>query len=209
MTNTIALVLAAGEAERMNGNLKQLLPIGDTTVLGRMLSQMKRNDIRTIVVTHKSAISEHHHRVHSPKNHNTICDTLLSTSHLWDDRTIVLLGDVVYSKNTMSNIVGCSDDIRVFGNTWEIFSVVFKKKNHGKVKAALRKGRTHRLGKLRYFYHAYCGFEMGCQEVEAEPLEDDVFFYVKDWTRDIDTPYKYDRLMIEIVNKGIIRGEPR
>lgn len=202
MTNTIALILAAGEAARMNGTLKQLLPIGNTTILGRILSQLKMHQTRSIVVTHQSAIAGYHHRFHNPENRNTVCDTLLSTSHLWDDRTIVLLGDVVYSDYVMGLIMNSVDLIRVFGNTWEIFAVVFDKKNHAKVKTALRKGSTHRRGKLRYFYHAYCGFEMGCQEVETEPLEEDVFFYVRDWTRDIDTAHHYDRLEIEIVKTG-------
>jgi hypothetical protein len=200
--NTIALILAAGEAERMSGEIKQLLPIRHSTIIGRVLAQAKMYKTRSIVVTHKDEIAGCHHRVHIPKNHDTVCESLLSTSHLWDDRTIVLLGDVVYSDYTMGLIMNSVDLIRVFGNTWEIFAIVFDKKNHAKVKTALRKGSKHRRGKLRYFYHAYCGFEMGRKEQETVPLENDVFYYVRDWTRDIDSPYEYERLLEEIVNTG-------
>lgn len=205
--NTIALILAAGEAMRMNGTLKQLLPIGETTILGRMLAQLGQRQTRSIIITHKNAIAGCHHRFHNPENRDTTCNSLLSTSHLWDDRTIVLLGDVIYSNDIMDKIVSCYDPVRVFGTTFEIFAVVFDKKSHGKVKTALRKGSKHALGKLRYFYHAYCGFEMGCQEIEATPLEETVFHYVRDWTLDVDSMYEYERLLIEIVNTGLIKTQ--
>ncbi|MHC4748325.1 MAG: NTP transferase domain-containing protein [Planctomycetota bacterium] len=208
--NTVALVLAAGEAMRMNGELKQLLPIGDRTILGRILYQLHLRQTRSIIVTHKKEIVDYHYPCYAsaggttePENHDTVCDTLLSAAHIWYDRTIVLLGDVVYSNMIMNEIVRCHEPIRVFGNTWEIFAVVFNKEKHSEVKTALRKGSEYKRGKLRYFYHAYCGFELGCQETEAKPLEDEVFYYVGDWTRDIDTPYHYERLMTEVVDTGL------
>ena len=96
--NTIALVLCAGDAVRMNGVTKQLLPIGKTTILGRILHQMYRYEQSVIVVTHDPEIGALHNQVHNPENRATTCETLLSSSHLWDDRTIVLLGDVIYSE---------------------------------------------------------------------------------------------------------------
>lgn len=206
--NTVALILAAGEAERMSGFVKQLLPIGDTTILGRMLAQLEQRGIPADVVTHREEIALWLNKSsHNPVIRDTLCDTLLSTVWLWEDRTIVLLGDVVYSSAVMDEIVNCDDSIRVFGTTWEIFAVVFTKKNHSSIVNTLRRASTHRRGKLRCFYRAYCGFDLDCQEKESKPLEDKVFYYTRDWTRDIDSPYEYDRLMTEVVDKGLLNDE--
>lgn len=202
--STIALILAAGEARRMNGKLKQLLPMGNTTIIGRTLTQLKSCQQRTIMVTHKSEIAACHHRVHDPVKRDTVCDSLLSAAHLWDDRTIVLLGDVVYSNDTFNRIMDCRDRIRVFGNTAEIFAIVFSSKEHAKVRAALRKASKHRLGKLRYFYRQYCGLPVDMREMRGHPPEARVFYRIKDWTRDVDTPYHYKRLLAELVNTGRI-----
>jgi hypothetical protein len=196
--HTISLILAAGEAVRFNGTLKQLLPVGDKTIITRMLVQLRERHTRAIIVTHKGAISCCHSRFHDPENHDTVCDSLLSTDHLWDDRTIVLLGDVVYSENVMDMIVNCHSPIRVFGNTWEIFALVFDKSVHTKVKKHLRIARKHKLGKLRYFYRSYCGFDLDVEEIESEPPECDVFHYVRDWTRDVDSQYEHERLLLEM-----------
>lgn len=204
MSNTIAFILAAGDATRINRAKKQLLPMRHTTILKRMLAQMKMHKQRVIVVTHDDEIASNHDRAHNPKNRDTVCDSLLSTAHLWDDRTIVLLGDVVYTHEIMDTIVNNRDPIRVFGTTWEIFAIVFDKKLHSGIKNALRRGSKHRRGKLRYFYRSYCGFDFDCREKEAKPLEDRVFYYVRDWTRDIDSQYEYDRLMIEVVDAGLL-----
>jgi hypothetical protein len=203
--NTITLILAAGDAARMDGVKKQLLPIGDTTILERTLSQVRQYGQRAIVVTHDDEIAEVHDRTHNPKKRGTVCETLLSTAHLWDDKTIVLLGDVVYSDYAMGLIMNCHEQIRVFGNVSEIFAIVFNKRKHGKIKTALRKGSKHRRGKLRYFYHAYCGFDMDAKGIGGRPLEHVVFYTIRDWTRDIDTPHHHERLLLEIVNEGILQ----
>lgn len=201
---TIALILAAGEARRMNGELKQLLPMGNTTILGRILTQLKERQQRAILVTHNSAIADYHHRVHNPVKRDTVCDSLLSTAHLWDNRTVVLLGDVVYSSDTFDHIMNCKDRIRVFGNTAEIFAIVFNSQHHGKIRAALRKASKHRLGKLRYFYRYYCGLPVDMKERRGNPPEERVFYRIHDWTRDVDTPYHYERLLVELVKTGKI-----
>lgn len=204
MNNTAAFVLAAGEAIRMHRKKKQLLPIGKTNILERILAQLKYYGIHTVLVTHDKEIAEYHDRVHCPENHDTTCDSLLSTSHLWQNKTIVLLGDVIYSHKAMDDIVNCHDAVRVFGNRAEIFAVVFHKGKHDLVKSALDAAREHKSGKLRYFYHAYCGFEIGLRERGKMPMERKIFFHVKDWTRDVDTPQNYDALIKELVITGKI-----
>ena len=206
-TNTIALVLCAGDAIRMGGVKKQLLPIGKTTILGRILHQLYEREQRAILVTHDPEIGLLHDRVHNPENRNTTCETLLSCAHLWDDRTIVLLGDVIYSGEVLNEIMNCHESIKVFGNSAEIFSVVFDKNFHGEIKPLLLEGSKRFPGKLRCFFHVYCNFEPGSGV--AEPLDNnDVFFRTHDWTRDVDSPHEYYRTQLELVDTLVIEEFP-
>jgi hypothetical protein len=201
--NTIALVLCAGDAVRMDGVKKQLLSIGQTTILGRILDQMHEFEQRTILVTHDQEIALFHDLVHNPENRRTTCETLLSTSHLWTDRTIVLLGDVIYSDRVLGEIMNCHESLKLFGNSAEIFAVVFDKNFHEEIKPLLLDGSKRFPGKLRCFFHAYCDFEPG--KGIAEPLDNnEVFFRTHDWTRDVDNPYEYDRTQLELVNTRVI-----
>lgn len=205
-TNTIALVLCAGDAMRMGGVKKQLLPIGNRTILGRILHQLYKREQRTILITHDTEIALFHDLVHSPKNRETTCDTLLSTVHLWGNRTIVLLGDVIYSGDIMDKIMNCHEPIKVFGNSAEIFALVFDKNFHEEIKLLLHKGSKRFPGKLRCFFHAYCDFEPG--RGVAEPLDNEVFFRTHDWTRDVDSPHEYARTQLELVDTRVIEELP-
>ncbi len=206
-TNTIALVLCAGDAIRMGGVTKQLLPIGKTTILGRILHQMYRYEQRVIVVTHDPEIALLHDRVHNPENRKTTCETLLSTSHLWDDRTIVLLGDVIYSEDVLIEIMNCHESIKVFGNSAEIFSIVFDKNFHGEIKPLLLEGSKRFPGKLRCFFHVYYDFVP--DKGVAEPLDNnEIFFRTHDWTRDVDNIHEYERTQLELVDTRVIGELP-
>ena len=205
--NTIALILCAGDAVRMGGVKKQLLPIGKTTILGRILHQLYEMEQRAILVTHDPEIGLLHDRVHNPENRATTCETLLSTAHLWGDRTIVLLGDVIYSGEVLNEILRCHESIKVFGNSAEIFSIVFDKNFHEEIKPLLLEGSKRFPGKLRCFFHVYCDFEP--DRGVAEPLNNnEVFFRTHDWTRDVDTPYEYDRTQLELVDTRVIEELP-
>jgi hypothetical protein len=205
--NTIVLILCAGDAIRMNGVQKQLLPIGQTTILGRILNQMYQYDQRVIVVTHDPEIALLHDLAYNPENRNTTCETLLSTSKLWDDRTIVLLGDVIYSREVLNEIVNCHESIKVFGNSAEIFALVFDKDFHEEIKPLLHKGSNLFPGKLRCFFHAYCNFEP--DKGVAEPLDNNkVFFRTHDWTMDVDNSYEYERAQLELVDTRVIEELP-
>jgi len=201
---TQVLILAAGEATRYNGVVKQLLRVGDETILDRIIRQAREKDLQPLVSTVNDEIKERLGVYHVPYNHATVCDTFLSTLPLWQERTIILLGDVIYSNGTFNAIMDCTDPIRVFGNTWEIFAVTFDETVYVKVARTLEEVIQKGLDKLRYFYKVYCGFDPYCDEIEATPLEKTVFWYVHDWTCDIDEQYKYDNLRREVIDRGIL-----
>ena len=162
--------------------------------------------MQPLVSTVKDEIKERLGVYHVPSKHGTVCETLLSTQSLWQARTIVLLGDVVYSNSVFGEIMSCTDPIRVFGNTWEVFAISFDDTVRKKVVETLEESIAKGLDKLRYFYKVYCGFDPYCDEIEATPLEKVVFWYVHDWTCDIDEQYKYDNLRREVIDKGVLNS---
>jgi choline kinase len=204
-------ILAAGMAVRFNNTPKQMLPIGKETIIERIVNKVRdRTTINPTVVTHNSEIMIYcvealKARCFIPIEHSVTCETLLDTRGVWKERNIILLGDVIYSNDLMNMIFEVAehgDKTVVFGDTWEIFAIVFSKSDKEKVIEALNTAINGSAGKLRNFYKAYCGFDMDCEEVERETLEDDVFCYVHDWTVDIDTPDEYDTAIRELVNRN-------
>jgi choline kinase len=205
MPNTSVLILAAGTGMRFGKRPKQLygLPRGET-ILSRMVRQIRSRGHEPILVTHnnklKDAADSLGIQVFEPTKHGWTVETLLSTLERWNDRTIVFLGDVIYSMRVMNEVFACDDQIRVFGDEYEIFAVVFCRSVWEKVSRVLREVIAMRgKGTLRWFYQQYCGFPIGGSEVE-----DAVFHricYIEDYTMDIDTPED-----CEILRRKIERG---
>ena len=205
--DTTVLILAAGKARRMNGVKKQLLRIGDDTVTGRVIRQAKMRGCEPFVVSNDEEILAVANSWMKPFISDVTCETFISTEHLWKTRTIVLLGDVVYSKKCMDDIFACTDPMRVFGDTWEVYAVTFAFKQRHKVMRALNIGATQPLGKLRFFYRAYCGLPLDTKEQEGVAPDDKVFWYVSDWTRDIDMLDEYHNTIRELVTTGKLKRE--
>ena len=184
----IKLVLAAGAHERWSGQrAKQLVAIANELLLERTQRQAGDN---CIVVTHLPAIQRHSRAYFIPENHRWTVETLLSTKCKRGDRTVVLLGDVVYSDEAMARILAFDGPVAVFGCQWEIFAVSFSAKAQFAVEAALTVALVdaHQggRGKLWEFYRAFCGFPL------AEPiLEGEIFQFITDYTDDIDTVQEY------------------
>ena len=57
-------------------------------------------------------------------------------------------------------------------------------------------------GKLRTFYHAYCGLPLAGGELEDEIL--DYVDYKTDYTQDVDTPKEYIQFLNKVVRKGLL-----
>ena len=201
---TSVIILAAGEAKRMNGLQKQLLNIGNHTVIGRIIHQVKMRGCEPFVVSNDKDILAVANSWIMPRKYSVTCETFMSTSHLWNKRTIVLLGDVLYSKMCMDYIFDCLDPVAVFGDAWEIYAVTFMFRQRHKVMRALETGKDYGLGKLRYFYRAYCGFPMDMEDRGGVTLEPDVFKYIFDWTRDIDTLEEYHNTIRELVTTRVL-----
>ena len=207
MNNTSVIILAAGNAVRFGGKRKQLLPIGTTSILKRVVDQSKENCCcPTVIAADEEIISaslSYGAMVYLPYDRRTVCDTAISTWELWNDRTIILLGDVIYSDDTVNKIFSYSGDFTVFGNTWEIFAVSFARNRIGEVCNSLTEGSKHRLGKLRYMYKHMERLPLDSSEIEGSPPGNN-FVYIRDWTKDVDMEVEYTDAMSQIVERGLL-----
>ena len=115
---TSVLILAAGPAWRgwTVETPKQLALIAGEPVILRTIRQLKeRGQEHVIAVTHNKAIQAVVPRYFKPAKFYWRTETLLSTQELWDERTIVLHGDTIYSPKIMDAIVATQEPFMFIG----------------------------------------------------------------------------------------------
>ena len=209
---TIALILAAGQQVRWEKEnpfgyrFKQLLPVGEESIIARIVRQCREREVEPLVVTHKKEIVQATDaRHHIPVRNRWTVETLLC-SPLDGNRTVVLLGDVVYSKTVMDRIFRYKGYIRVFGSEFEIFAISFSRPVSFHVRHALKEAIEHAesggKGKLRKFYQAYCGLDMNSDHMETAVMSR--VYYLEDYTRDIDSARSYKELLNKVVKGGLL-----
>lgn len=171
------LILAAGKAVRIGGIQKQLIrPFGTWSIIGRIDRMVReRGYVPTVV-------SNDMDRAFRPQHSTYTVDTLLSTKELWGFKTVVLLGDVIYSNDLLDRVFRCQH-LCVFGHEFEIFAVTFVPEDWEIVEAALKKA-SRWPGKLRTFHQALTGVEMGGSAHSNEYWSR--VCYVSDYVMDID-----------------------
>lgn len=187
---SIALILAAGEAERHNGGNKPLLKVGNETLLERMVRQVKPHVGSIYIVTHREDLTHPDCKIFKPPKHDFIAETLWQTPMIWclGSRTIVLLGDVYYSDSGIVTILG-SEDLRAFGQSPNIHAMNIPYQNafwlSGELsefcKRVKQDPKTYFHGKL----HGFCWFS----KIRVSPLEG---------TTDIDSPQEHKRLLAKL-----------
>lgn len=134
----VCLILAAGESTRWDGKNvgKHFVRIDGEKLILRTMRQFKK--FEPLMITRNQANAE---------AYKTTCHTLLSTSRLWKDRTIILLGDVMFTKDAVRKIIKCDEGFCVFGDTVDIFALSFTNYFHKLLEAALKEssGRLHEV----------------------------------------------------------------
>jgi len=211
MPKTRVIILCAGKAHRFGGVRKQLVKIGQDTILSRIIKQCQYYNVVPHIAVRDTGISVDGldsfigcYQWFFAENHDTTCDTILSTQKLWEDRTIILLGDAIYSPDTIRKIFNCNESFCVFGNSFELFAVVFKRQTHEAWIRALENGAKFKFGKIRYAYKYLVGLQPDCQEKTGYPPGPH-FVYAHDWTRDVDTQGEYNNTIKELVNTGKLK----
>ncbi len=164
------LILASGDPRR-DWTLEspcQLAPVEGKPLILRTISQLAMwdHDENVTVVTHKESIKAVVPRVFVPDPRFYWVETVLSTSPLWTNRTIILHGDVIFSPTILNSILSDTAPIAFYGSMGEAFGFTFTSALHADIRVALtvaihdapldlpmRKGR----GLVWQFYRAYNG----------------------------------------------------
>jgi len=158
------------------------------------------------MVTHhvelKKLATSHNISFTEPRNHNTLVKSIQSTGYLWDDVTVILLGDVIYSDAVMDRILSC-DETMFFGDPWEVYALVITRRDWEVIDKGIEEtGGTGRLGNL---YNTLCGNEPGTPRVGMEDAP--CWENVLDWTRDVDNAEEYQNALRELVGGGTLVKE--
>jgi hypothetical protein len=212
---TTVLVLAAGEQARweIGQGIKQFLPIDKETLIGRIQRQAVDRGQYATVITWRSDImkaSKSYYLIHRPDERRWIAETLRTTRWLWEPRVIVLLGDVVYSKQIMDSIFEYGGPVRFWGNTGEIYALSFDSRMFEKIDEALDKAIRHAefeggLGKLRKVYQALAGFPFDINNTNHSYFETVLHH---DYTQDFDTVQEWHNFVREKLNQKVIDDLP-
>ncbi len=187
-----ALILAAGRQERWRRGKepKQLLRVAGETLLGRMQRQLTAGGLEPVVATADPLIAAASDKTFEPPARRWTAETLLSCSELWGPgRTVVLLGDVVYSASCMAEILRCELPITFFmkrKEKWtEIVALTFSDDSANLVMdasiSAVKSATDGRKCEAR-LAHVLDGLSpMDVNRV-----------WITDWTQDFDRPEDYD-----------------
>jgi len=203
--DTRVLILCAGEGERWGeylGKPKQLAPIFGVPLLVRTAGQVQHYfGVSPVIVTHDPRLHIPGCDSFCPEQRRWVVETFLSTACLWSSRTVVLLGNVLYTDAAITICRAASGGLVIFGRQGasiftgkrygELFGLSFTRDysdfvTHCLIQVigdATRGGR----GKLWEFYF------LAQREPPSgrPPIE---FCEIHDYTEDFDSPEEYHYL---------------
>jgi len=202
------LVLCNGDGTRWNNYLnapKQLAPLSSSneSLIERTIRLCATHGIQLqdiVIVSGDDRLKKIPTNHFIPKSGKWITETLLNTEQLWKEQTVVLLGDVFYSSNTLNQILNDIHTFAVYGRNgrstynykrWsEIFALRFSQSIHTKIKEHLSKtvANAHAggRGKLWEFHQSIADAALDKYHSTGNH-----FIEMNDWTDDIDSPAEY------------------
>jgi len=213
---TAVLILAAGEHTAWlkkwpDVPRKQLLVINPPgeTIIARIIRQCERRGAAPIVVSHiPEIIAESKGRHYEPKMRWLTCQTLLSTLPLWGERTIVLLGDVIFGKDAMDLVFAFDGPYGNFGDYWETYGISFIESQWLKVVQAIigtvYQARDGTQGSLEFMWKVWCGSPFRGKK----PMDKPGWIHFHDWTMDVDGSGEWQNFNKGIVGRGRLNDLP-
>jgi len=228
------LILAAGEGDRWAKDPKwtaeypkQLAPVGPHTVIERQLRQIakfKWDHPVYLVVRDRSIEGEFLRVAHAlqtiragivvPKHERSIFivrEMAEAKDYWFQDWTIVLLGDVVYSEEVMRGLLnGRPEQLEFWRNGGEIFALKFPWLEHKQLLNKLRRVAVRAeksmaeetpfpgQGRLWTLYRAWNGVALGEHKLFDGPADK----VITDYTQDLDLPRDYEKLLRDVVKTG-------
>ena len=185
-------ILAAGDAERWGGECKQLKEVRGETVLGRTVRMLRDRNLQCDIYSHRQEILNACTNVLIPKNHDTLLNTVLSTSYDWTVRSEVmfLMGDVVWTRKALDKVLEPIDKhYQCYGSLDENFAFRFKSTFYEQAKAHIAKILADGLqGTTWELYRSICGIPL-----DKDWTERWFRTLILDKTDDIDYPEDYQK----------------
>ncbi len=202
MTTTV-FIMCAGPPRIINGICTQLLPLNKgMSFLGRQLAQT--SEYSRYIVTSTQEIKDFALKrevpVIEPESERRACNSILSTKHLWTDRVVILLGDVIFANKVIEKILNHTDHVMFSGDQYESYALSFSIDARDEIISALSKGAEKWSGCLRYAYRFWVGKSWRINESPKQLRADPAFFYTGGTgTRDCDSPTIYANIIREEV----------
>ena len=201
------LLLCAGSGDRWGDHLgvpKQLVRFNKEPLLCRTVRLLAELNVvaHTYCVRRDERLDVCDVSGFEPSSAEFLVNTLLSTRHLWDRETIVLLGDVFYTRRAMRKIVASKEPVAFFGRPGpsalarcdhgELFGLRFSADGACLVEQAARvvssSAGDKLWGNLWDLYHTLVGIPCGSGGTESR-----FFVTIDDLTNDFDTPSDYEK----------------
>lgn len=183
-------ILAAGKQARFRMNRpKQLLPVGEETILERQQRQAHDHGREPYVVTTDDAIKDASCQWLHPEKYDSVLDTIISTRGHWRKLNVFLLGDVYFSDAVFDDIAATRQTLRFWMSGSEIFAFAFLKTIAGRIIAAA-KHCTSQVpdARLWHLYRSLEGLDIHAHVVHWNQVTGEM---IGDETQDIDSYEQY------------------
>jgi len=208
-------ILCAGKAERYGGVSKQLLTItrDGKCVLDRMIHQLKKRGIHDIwIVTHNKEIEKYANdngiNILYPELYDITPHTALSTRPMWTLHNLILLGDCVFSDETMDKIVLTRKNICFFGDIYDIWAVSFTDNNTAQFAfdvPVMSREKGIYYQKVRQSFRYLSGLDCSSPPSREQLEKSTIFYNIDDpMTFDLDTRWEYDCAKKEYIDTGML-----
>jgi hypothetical protein len=214
LTGLQVLILCSGNKKQWEietgGVCRQFRPWkrgNPESILHRQIRQIREMaDVDPIIITHREDIRLHTpDLIHfCPEKRRTIARTWLSTTELWKEQTLVLLGDCVFGSLTMKKMLDHRGSMWMIGNDAEIYAFSFCKAEHQRVIDMLYEVNVETLKAAPWeIYKCWMNYPkpyrqgQGPQEVgrttQGATNRDDNYVFQWNWDRccDVDSPAEY------------------
>lgn len=135
-------ILAAGEAHRFGGIVKQNLPFRGEPIIRRTIRQIRETnpDIPIYIITwRKELVFQDTLTINTQKKTPSVSASILFSESYWDQVNIFLTGDTIYYEDTLKDILNIENYYMagklkpIFKDHTERYAYIFTKEDHDKV----------------------------------------------------------------------------
>lgn len=196
---TSIIICAAGKSERWESDTpKQLVEIDNEKLLIRTADMASCITDTYYVATDNiliiQALPEHYRlggHIYRPPHKRWLVETIYSTLPIWEDRVIILLGDVYYDSIDFGEIVSYQSGITFFGRDKEVFAVSFSREHYKEICHRLKQTILESLSGRR---EGRLSDLLDCSDLDCEFCK---LLYSQDFDRAIEFNEFLERRQVE------------